>query len=94
MAGARHHVPAGWYELAVRSHAVMLTCGFTCTYSGIVLFHPDVLRGSGAEGFGNDAPSDDDGLVIQMHAIFRPQQLAISRTPLPAEAGYHRPGSS
>ena len=47
-----------------------------------------------ADMHGNDAPSDDDGLVIQMHAIFRPQQLAISRTPLPAEAGYHRPGSS
>ena len=29
MAGAWHHVPAGWYELAVRPYAVMLTCGFT-----------------------------------------------------------------
>ena len=27
------HVPAGWYELAVRPYAVMLTCGFTSSSS-------------------------------------------------------------
>ena len=72
MAGARHHVPAGWYELAVRSHAVMLTCGFTCTYSGIVLFHSGVLRGSGVDRVVMMLIATIDGLVIQIHAIFRP----------------------
>ena len=42
---------------------------FTCTYSSIVLFHPDVLRGSGVVMM---LLAMSMGVVIQMNAIFRP----------------------
>ena len=60
--GAGYQVPAGRYKF-VRSHAVMLTCGFTHTYPNIYLRHPDVLRGSGLGRVGtggSGALSDDD----------------------------------
>ena len=42
---------------------------FTCTYSGIFVFHPDVLRGSGVIMM---LLAMSMGVVVQMNAIFGP----------------------
>ena len=82
---AHHHGRHGWCQAPCASRVVRACCAslcshadlwvhlkFTCTYSSIVLFHPDVLRGSGVDRVVMMLLAMSMGVVIQMNAIFRP----------------------